>query len=81
MPMKFLTPEEARELLEWHDRRQAKIRASAPPHLAELYARLFPGMSDEIFRLGMDMALLGEFRDPRELPPLNDGDEDEGDEE
>jgi hypothetical protein len=70
MPKKFLTPEEARELLEWRDRRDAEIRAEAPPHLAELYARLFLGVSDEIFRFGMEMALLGEFRDPRELPPL-----------
>jgi hypothetical protein len=52
MPKKFLTPEEAREYLEWSDRRNAEIRAAAPPCLADLYARLFPPVSDEIFRLG-----------------------------
>ena len=70
MPTKFLTPEEARELLEYFDKRQAEARASAPPYLAEFYARLFPGVSDEIFRDWIEKALLGELRDPRELPPL-----------
>jgi hypothetical protein len=77
MPKKFLTPEEARELLEWSDRRNAEIRANAPPGLEDLYARLFPGVSDEIFRFAMEKALLGELRDPRSLPPLhNDNDDD-----
>jgi hypothetical protein len=67
---KFLTPEEAREMLEYRDRRDAEIRAAAPPHLADLYARLFPGVSDEIFKMWIELALLGELRDPRELPPL-----------
>jgi hypothetical protein len=70
MPKKFLTPDEAREMLEYRDRRHAEIRAAAPPHLADLYARLFPGVSDEIFRMWIELALLGELRDPRELPPL-----------
>jgi hypothetical protein len=42
--------------------------------MEELYARLFPPLSDEIFRRGMEMALLGEFRDPAELPPLDGAD-------
>ena len=70
MPNKFLTPAEARVMLEWRDRRNAEIRAKAPPGCADLYARLFPPVSDEIFRRVMEMALLGQCPDPRELPPL-----------
>jgi hypothetical protein len=29
------------------------------PHLADVHARLFPPVSDEIFRLAMEKALLG----------------------
>jgi hypothetical protein len=70
MPNQFLTPDEARVMLEWRDRRNAEIRAKAPPGCADLYARLFPPVSDEIFRRVMELALLGELPDPRELPPL-----------
>jgi hypothetical protein len=66
----FLTPEEARGLLEAADRRHAKLRAECPPELADLYARLFPAVSDEIFRRVMELALLGELRHPCSLPPL-----------
>jgi hypothetical protein len=31
MPTKFLTPDEARVMLEWRDRRNAEIRAKARP--------------------------------------------------
>jgi hypothetical protein len=71
MPPEFLTPNEARALLEAADRRHAKLRAGCPPELAELYARLFPAVSDEIYRRVMELALLGELRDPRSLPPLD----------
>jgi hypothetical protein len=70
MPNEFLTPKEARALLETGDRRHAKLRAQAPPELAELYARVFPGVSDEIWRYVMEKALLGELRDTPLLPPL-----------
>jgi hypothetical protein len=70
MHNEFLTPDEARELLEWRDRRNAKLRAECPPELADLYARLFPAVSDEIFRYVMERALLGELRHPCSLPPL-----------
>jgi hypothetical protein len=70
MPTKFLTPDEARVMLEWRDRRNAEMRAKAPPGCADLYARLFPPVSDEIFRRVIELALLGEYPDPRELPPL-----------
>jgi hypothetical protein len=70
MPKKFLTPEEARALLDWRERHNAELRAKAPPGCADLYARLFPAVSDEVFRLVMERALLGELPDPRELPPL-----------
>jgi hypothetical protein len=71
MPKNFLTPDEARVMLEWRDRRNAELRAKAPPGCADLYARLFPPVSDEVFRLVMEKALLGELPDPRELPPLH----------
>jgi hypothetical protein len=66
----FLTADEARVMLEWRNRRNAEIRAKAPPGCTDLYARLFPPVSDEVFRRVMQMALLGECPDPRELPPL-----------
>jgi hypothetical protein len=71
VPPQFLTPDEARALLEAADRRTAKLRAEGPPELADLYARLFPAVSDEIFRYVMEKALLGELRDPCSLPPLD----------
>ena len=70
MLKKFLTAAEARAMLEWNDRRNGEFRAKAPPGCADLYARLFPPLSDEIFRLAMEKALLGKLPDPRELPPL-----------
>jgi hypothetical protein len=73
MPTKFLSPDEARELLERRDRENAAIRANAPQGMEELYARFFPPVSDEIFRQAMEMALLGELRHPHSLPPLKDG--------
>jgi hypothetical protein len=66
MHSEFLFPDEARELLEWRDRRNAKL-----PELADLYARLFPAVSDEIFRYVMEKALLGELRQRPLLPPLD----------
>jgi hypothetical protein len=71
MHNQFLTPEEARALLAWRDRHNAKMRAKAPPELADLYARLFPAVSDELFRQVMELALLGELRHPASLPPLD----------
>jgi hypothetical protein len=79
MPQNFLTPDEARVMLEWRDRRNAEIRAKAPPGCADLYTRLFPPVSDEVFRRVMEMALLGECPDPRELPPLNNSPRASGD--
>jgi hypothetical protein len=64
----FLTYDEAREHLKQVDERRAKLRAECPPHLADVHARLFPPVSDEIFRLAMEKALLGEFRRPDSLP-------------
>jgi|HubBroStandDraft_6_1064221.scaffolds.fasta_scaffold103780_4 hypothetical protein len=55
----FLTYDEAREHLKQVDERRAKLRAECPPHLADVHARLFPPVSDEIFRLAMEKALLG----------------------
>jgi hypothetical protein len=69
MPANFLTADEARAMLEWNDRCNAELRAKAPPGCADLYARLFPPLTDEIFRLAMEKALLSELPDPRELPP------------
>ena len=71
MPPEFLSPSAARALLEAADRRHAKLRAECPPQLADWYARLFPGVSDEIYRRVIELALLGELRDPRSLPPLD----------
>lgn len=69
----FLSPDEARALLEAADRRHAKLRAECPPQLADWYARLFPGVSDAIFRYVMEKALLGELRRTPLLPPLETG--------
>jgi hypothetical protein len=69
----FLTPDEVRDHLQRIDRRNAELRAKAPPGCADLYARVFRPVSDEIFRRAMEMALLGEYPDPRELPPLKNG--------
>jgi hypothetical protein len=67
MPPEFLTPEEARALLEAADRRRAKLRAEHPAA-----AHVFPPVSDEIFRYVMEKAFLGELRNPPALPPLDD---------
>jgi hypothetical protein len=65
MPDEFLSPEEARVMLEWRDRRNAALRAKNPE-----IAPYFPPVSDETWRRVMELALLGELPDPRELPPL-----------
>jgi hypothetical protein len=36
-----------------------------------LYAKLFPPISDEMWRYLMERSLLGEFRHPASLPPLD----------
>lgn len=74
MPTKFLTPDEARVMLEWRDRRHAELRAKIPAA-----AQYFPPVSDEIFRRVMELALLGELPDPRELPPLHNSPRSPGD--
>jgi hypothetical protein len=66
MHNEFLTPDEARALLAWRDRRHAELRAKYPE-----IAQHFPPVSDEIFRYVMELALLCELRDPRSLPPLD----------
>jgi len=66
MHNQFLTPEEARDLLEAADRRNAKLRAEYPAA-----AKFFPPVSDEIFRDVMEKALLGELRNTPALPPLD----------
>lgn len=42
MQSQFLTAAEAREHLKQVDERRAKLRAECPPHLADVYAHLFP---------------------------------------
>jgi hypothetical protein len=61
----FLTPEEARALLEAADRRRAALRAKHPDA-----AEYFPPVSDELFRYVTERALLGELRRRPLLPPL-----------
>jgi hypothetical protein len=65
MHNQFLTPEEARALLEAAERRRAKLRAEHPAA-----AHVFPPVSDELFRHVMERALLGELRRRPLLPPL-----------
>jgi hypothetical protein len=65
MPNQFLTPDEARALLEAADRRRAKLRAEHPAS-----AHVFPPVSDEIWRYVVEKALLGELRRTPLLPPL-----------
>jgi hypothetical protein len=72
MQSQFLTPDEVRALIERRERCNAELRAEFP----EL-AHRFPAISDEMFRLIMEKALLRELRRPT-LPPLDDDDEDEG---
>jgi hypothetical protein len=55
----FLSPDEARAILEAADRRFAKLRAEHPAA-----AHAFPPVSDEKFRYVMEKALLGELRKP-----------------
>jgi hypothetical protein len=71
MHNQFLTPEDAREFLAWRGRRNAELRAQAPAGAEELYAKLFPPISDEMWRYLMERSLLGEFRHPASLPPLD----------
>jgi hypothetical protein len=66
MPTKFLSPSEARALLEAADRRRANLRAKHPDA-----AEYFPPVSDELFRYVMERALLGELPRKPLLPPLN----------
>jgi hypothetical protein len=61
----FLTPDEARALLEAADRRNAERRAEYPE-----IAHLSPPVSDEIWRYVIERALLGELRRKPLLPPL-----------
>jgi hypothetical protein len=70
MPKNFLTPDEARALLQLVDQQNAELRAKAPPGCADLYAGLFPPLGDEDWRRYLEKALLGELRHPCSLPPL-----------
>jgi hypothetical protein len=65
MHNEFLSPSEARALLEAADRRNAERRAEHPAA-----AHVFPPVSDELFRQVMERALLGELRRKPLLPPL-----------
>jgi hypothetical protein len=67
MHPEFLTPDEARALLEAADRRYAELRAEHPEA-----AHVFPPVSDELWRCVMEKALLGELRFTPLLPPLDD---------
>jgi hypothetical protein len=64
MQNQFLTPEEARVMLEWLDRHSAALRAKNPE-----IAPYFPPVSDETWRRVMELALLGELPDPRRSLP------------
>jgi hypothetical protein len=64
-PPQFLTPDEARALIERRERRNAEWRAEFP----EL-AHRFPPISDEMFRQIMEKAMLSELRRPDSLPQL-----------
>ena len=67
MQNQFLTPDEARALLEAADRRRAKLRAEYPAA-----AHVFPPVSDELFRYVLEKAMLGELRNTPALPPIDD---------
>jgi uncharacterized protein (DUF433 family) len=69
MPNEFLTPEEARALIERAERHHAEMCARSP----EL-ARFFPPITDQQFRHLIELALLGELRRVDSLPPLDDPD-------
>jgi hypothetical protein len=62
----YLTPDEARELLDWCERRNAELRAKHPEA-----AQCFPPISAKTWRHVMELALLGELRRTPLLPPLD----------
>jgi hypothetical protein len=75
MHNQFLSPDEARALLEAADRRNAERRAEYPAA-----AHVFPPVSDEIWRYVVERALLGELRRKPLLPPLDNSPRSPGDE-
>jgi hypothetical protein len=66
----FLTPEEARALIERAERHHAEMCARFPK-----MARFFQALTDEQFRHVIELALLGELRRVDSLPPLDDDDD------